>query len=80
MVQVIMCISKALVGAQLRWIVREKKCYGIFYCFKVMEDMLEHLEFHFLNLSWLANMKYSGSFLKPLVVFRNTVLVRNEVA
>ena len=46
MVQVIMCISKALVGAQLRWSVREKECYGIFYCFKVLEDMLKHVKFH----------------------------------
>jgi hypothetical protein len=41
-----MCISKALVGAQLRWSVREKECYGIFYCFKVLEDMLKHVKFH----------------------------------
>jgi hypothetical protein len=46
MVQVIMCISKALVGAQLRWSVREKECYGIFYCFKVLEDMLKYVKFH----------------------------------
>jgi hypothetical protein len=32
MVQVIMCISK--------------ECYGIFYCFKVLEDMLKHVKFH----------------------------------
>jgi uncharacterized protein YhbP (UPF0306 family) len=41
-----MCISKALVGAQLRWSVREKECYGIFYCFKVLEDMLKYVKFH----------------------------------
>jgi len=46
MVRVIMCISKALIGAQLRWSVREKECYGIFYCFKVLEDMLKHVNFH----------------------------------
>jgi hypothetical protein len=40
MVQVIMCISKTLVGAQLRWSVREKEC------FKVLEDMLNHVKFH----------------------------------
>jgi len=42
LIQVIMCISKALVGAQLRWSVREKECYAIFYCLKVLEDMLKH--------------------------------------
>ena len=36
-----MCISKAL-----RWSVREKECYGIFYSFKVLEDMLKHVRFH----------------------------------
>ena len=41
-----MCISKALVGAQLRWSVREKECYGIFYCLKVLEDILKHINFH----------------------------------
>jgi len=46
MVQVIMCISKALIGAQLRWSVRGKECYGIFYCFKVLEDMLKLVNFH----------------------------------
>jgi len=28
LIQVVMCISKALVGAQLRWSVREKECYA----------------------------------------------------
>ena len=37
LIQVIMCISKALVGAQLRWNAREKECYAIFYCLKVLE-------------------------------------------
>jgi hypothetical protein len=27
-----------------RW--REKECYGIFYCFKVLEDMLKQAKFH----------------------------------
>ena len=41
-----MCISKVLVGAQLQLSVREKECYGIFYSFKVLEDMLKHVQFH----------------------------------
>ena len=45
-IQVIICISKALVGAQLRWSVREKECYAIFYCLKVLEDILKHIRFH----------------------------------
>ena len=36
-----MCISKAL-----RWSVRERECYGIFYSIKVLEDMLKHVRFH----------------------------------
>jgi hypothetical protein len=30
-VRVVRFFSKALIGAQLNWSVREKKCYGIFY-------------------------------------------------
>ena len=42
MVQVIMCISKVLMGAQLQLSVREKECYGIFYSFKVLENMSKY--------------------------------------
>jgi len=45
LLQVTMCISKALVGAQLRWSVREKECYATFYCLKVLEDMSKHIPF-----------------------------------
>jgi ABC-type uncharacterized transport system permease subunit len=46
----------------------------------------QHNYYHFinnkcsiiLNLPWFANMKYSGSFLEPLVVFKDTVLVRTK--
>jgi len=41
-----MCISKALVEAQLRWSVRRTECYAIFYCLKVLEDMSKHAPFH----------------------------------
>jgi hypothetical protein len=45
-IQVIMCVSKALTGAQLNWNMREKECYAIFYNFKVLEDLLKHVHFH----------------------------------
>ena len=40
-VRVVRFYSKALVGAQLNWSVREKECYGIFYGVRLFEDILD---------------------------------------
>ena len=40
-VRVVRFFSKALVGAQLNWSVREKECYGIFYGIRLFEDLLD---------------------------------------
>jgi hypothetical protein len=74
MVQVIMYLSNALVGAQLRWSVRENECYGIFYCFKVLEDMLKHLKFHFKidhkNLVYMQDWHFTVSWVDGQEVHR----------
>jgi len=40
LLQVIMCIRKAFIGAQLRWSISEKEYFAVFYCLKVLENML----------------------------------------
>ena len=37
-VRVVRFFSKALIGPQLNWSVREKECYGIFYIVRLFED------------------------------------------
>jgi hypothetical protein len=44
-VRVVRFFSKALVGAQLNWSVREKECYGIFYGVRLFEDLLDNRPF-----------------------------------
>ena len=55
-----------------------KILFNLFYHFYLFILFVLSLLF-VLNLSWLANMRYSGSFLEPLVVLKNTVLVKNKV-
>jgi len=43
-VRVVRFFRKALVGAQLNWSLREKKCYGIFYGVRLFEDLLTYLK------------------------------------
>jgi len=41
-VRVVRFFSKALIGPQLNWSVREKECFGIFYCVRLFEDQTVH--------------------------------------
>lgn len=40
-VRVVCFFSKALVGIQLNWSVREKECFGIIYGVRLFEDLLD---------------------------------------
>jgi len=44
-VRVFRFFSKAHIGAQLNWSVREKECYGIFYGVRLFEDLLDSRPF-----------------------------------
>ena len=44
-VRVVRFFSKALIGAQLNWSVREKECYGIFYGVRLFDDLLDNRPF-----------------------------------
>jgi RNase H-like domain found in reverse transcriptase len=44
-VRVVRFFSKALIGAQLNWTVREIECYGIFYGVRLFEDLLDNRPF-----------------------------------
>ena len=56
-VRVVRFYSKALVGAQLNWSVREKECYGIFYGIRLFEDLPDNRPFilktDHINLTYL---------------------------
>jgi len=43
-VRVVRFFSKALIGPQLNWSIREKECYGIFYGVRLFEDLLNHMD------------------------------------
>ena len=66
-VRVVRFFSKALVGAQLNWSVREKKCYGIFYGVRLFEDLLDNRAFilktDHKNLTYL-NVTLTGKILR----------------
>ena len=59
--------SKALVGPQLNWSVREKECYGIFYGVRLFEDLLDNRPFilktDHMNLTYL-NVTLTGTVLR----------------
>jgi hypothetical protein len=40
-VRVVHFFSKALIGPQLNWSIREKECYGIFYGVRLFKDLLD---------------------------------------
>ena len=65
-VRVVRFFSKALVGPQLNWSVREKECYGIFYGVRLFEDLLDNRPFilktDHMNLTYL---KTSTSAMFP---------------
>jgi hypothetical protein len=44
-VRVVHFFSKALIGAQLNWSVREKEFYGMFYGLRLFEDLLDNRPF-----------------------------------
>jgi hypothetical protein len=62
-VRVVRFFSKALIGPQLNWSVREKECYGIFYGIRLFEDLLDNRPFilktDHMNLTYL-NVKLTG--------------------
>jgi hypothetical protein len=66
-VRVVRFVSKALVGAQLNWSVREMKCYGIFYGVRLFEDLLDNRPFilktDHKNLTYL-NVTLTGKILR----------------
>ena len=41
-IRVVRFFSKARIGPQLKWSVREKECYGIFYAVRLFEDLLDN--------------------------------------
>ena len=44
-VRAIRFFSKSLIGSQLNWSAREKRCYGIYYGLKLFEDLLDNRYF-----------------------------------
>ena len=66
-VRVVRFFSKALVGPQLNWSVREKECYGIFYGVRLFEDLLDNRPFilktDHMNLTYL-NVTLTGKVLR----------------
>ena len=66
-VHVVRFFSKALVGPQLNWSVREKECYGIFYGVRLFEDLLDSRPFilktDHMNLTYL-NVALTGKVLR----------------
>ena len=66
-VRVVRFFSKAPVGAQLNWSVREKECYGIFYGVRLFEDLLDKSPFilktDHKNLTYL-NVTLTGKILR----------------
>ena len=66
-VRVVRFFSKALIGAQLNWSVREKECYGIFYGVRLFEDLLDNRPFilktDHKNLTYL-NVTLTGKVLR----------------
>jgi hypothetical protein len=66
-VRVVRFFSKALIGPQLNWSVREKECYGIFYGVRLFEDLLDNRPFilktDHMNLTYL-NVTLTGKVLR----------------
>jgi hypothetical protein len=66
-VRVVRFFSKALVGPQLNWSVREKECYGLFYGVRLFEDLLDNRPFilktDHMNLTYL-NVTLTGKVLR----------------
>jgi len=64
---VIRFFSKALIGAQLNWSVREKECYSIYFGVKTFEDLLDNRHFILktdnMNLTYL-NITLTGKVLQ----------------
>jgi hypothetical protein len=64
---VVRFFSKAHMGAQLNWSVREKECYGIFYGVRLFEDLLVNRSFilkaDHKNLTYL-NVTLTGKVLR----------------
>jgi hypothetical protein len=71
-VRVVRFFSKALVGAQLNWSVREKECYGIFYGVRLFKDLLDNRQFilktdhknlTYLNVTLTGYLQYKDFYL-----------------
>ena len=66
--------SKALVGPQLNWSVREKECYGLFYGVRLFEDLLDNRPFilktDHMNLTYL-NVTLTGKVLRWKLYLQN---------
>jgi len=66
-VRVVRFFSKALIGPQLNWSVREKECFGIFYGVRLFEDLLDNRPFilktDHMNLTYL-NVTLTGKVLR----------------
>ena len=62
-VRVVRFFSKALVGPQLNWSVREKECYGIFYGVRLFEDLLDNRPF-ILKTEQYLNVTLTGKVLR----------------
>ena len=66
-VRIVRFYSKALVGAQLFWSVREKECYSMFYGVRLFEDLLDSRPFilktDHMNLTYL-NATLTGNVLR----------------
>ena len=66
-VRVIRFFSKSLVGSQLNWSAREKEYYGIYYGFKLFEDLLDNryfiLKTDHMNLTYI-NVTFTGKVLR----------------
>ena len=69
MIRVVRFFSKAPVGAQLNWSVREKECYGIFYGVRLFEDLLDNrlfiLKTDHKNLTYL-NVTLTENFISKI--------------